>query len=294
MTAFESGHDHNGALVIDLSTEAARALAAEDEAVRDGLADLRSTAEAALRTSPSYIRIRGLGALPPERVEDAFRALSSLFGDLIEQDSDGTVLRRVEDRGTRIGEGKRARYADSRFGGSLHTDGAELPQPVPSRFALLCVRQAATGGELNLVHIARIEQHLAPEVRARLRAPFHFDRRGDQAPGESPTALKEIIFDADGGSGVTYLREYVELGHRHEGVPELSDADHAALDALDAVLRTEELWLTIRMEPGEAAVFDNLRLLHGRTTFEDDAGPRRLLLRTWIRSAARLEETSAR
>jgi alpha-ketoglutarate-dependent taurine dioxygenase len=48
----------------------------------------------------------------------------------------------------------------------------------------------------------------------------------------------------------------------------------------------QDIRLTIRMEAGEAAIFDNLRLLHGRTTFEDAPDRRRLLLRTWIQPGA--------
>jgi alpha-ketoglutarate-dependent taurine dioxygenase len=282
MSAREAGRDHNGALLIAMPADAVRALAGRGGLPVSEADSLRRTAEAALGRFPGYVRVHGLRILPPDQLQDGFVALSSVFGRLIEQDRDGTVVRRVEDHGTKIGEGVRARYADSRFGGSLHTDGAELPQPVPGRFALLCVRQAPVGGELNLVHISQLEPRLTPAQRERLREPFHFDRRGDQRPAEPPTARKGILFDSGGTTGVTYLREYVELGHGHQGVPPLSSADRGALDALDAILNSEKIRLTIRMEAGEAAIFDNRRLLHGRTTFEDDPDRRRLLLRTWI------------
>ncbi|WP_329560605.1 TauD/TfdA family dioxygenase [Kitasatospora sp. NBC_01266] len=289
----EADRDHNGSLIITLPPDTVRALAAKGERQISEAADLCRTAEAALESFPGYVRVRGLGILPPDQLGDALTALSALFGRLIEQDREGTVVRRVEDRGTKIGEGTRARYADSRFGGSLHTDGAELPQPVPGRFALLCVRQAPVGGELNLVHLAQLEPRLTAAERARLRRPFHFDRRGDQDPTEAPTTEKAILFDAGGTTGVTYLREYVELGHEHQHAPPLASADRAALDALDAALGADDLRLTIRLEAGEAAIFDNLRLLHGRTTFEDDQHRRRLLLRTWIQPDDRGERSSA-
>jgi hypothetical protein len=282
----EVERDHNGALIVRLPPDTVRALASKGEPPAGEAADLLQTAKAALERFPGYIRVQGLEVLEPEEVQDTFTALSRLFGRLIEQDREGTLVRRVEDRGTKIGEGARARYADSRFGGSLHTDGAERPQPVPARFALMCVRQAPVGGDLNVVHVSQLEERLDAVDRARLREPFHFDRRGDQEPGEAPTARKAILFDAGGTTGVTYLREYVEKGHGHPHAPALSSADRAALDALDAALDEDDLRLTIRMRAGEAAVFDNLRLLHGRTTFEDDPDRRRLLLRTWIQPDA--------
>lgn len=286
MTVREVQRDHNGALVVKLPPDTVRALASKGEIPLSEAAALLRTAETALERFPGYVRIQGFEILPLDQMEDTFTALSSLFGRLIEQDREGTIIRRVEDRGTKIGEGARARYADSRFGGSLHTDGAERAQPVPARFALLCVRQAPVGGELNVVHLSQLEPRLAGAHRARLREPFHFDRRGDQDPGQAPTAHKAILFDAGDSTGVTYLREYVEKGHDHPHAPALTSEDRAALDALDAALDADDLRLTIRMDAGEAAVFDNLRILHGRTTFEDDPGRPRLLLRTWIQPRA--------
>jgi hypothetical protein len=280
----EVERDHNGALVVKLPPDTVRALASKGEIPAGETAGLLRTAEAALERFPGYVRIQGFEVLPLDQVQDTFTALSCLFGHLIEQDREGTIIRRVEDRGTKIGEGARARYADSRFGGSLHTDGAERPQPVPARFALLCVRQAPVGGELNVVHVSQLEPRLAAAHRARLREPFHFDRRGDQEPGETPTAHKAILFDAGETTGVTYLREYVEKGHGHPHAQALTSEDRAALDALDAALDADDLRLTIRMDAGEVAVFDNLRLLHGRTTFEDGPARPRLLLRTWIQT----------
>lgn len=278
--------DHNGALVVTLPPADVRALATDRWTSTHTATELRRTATSALGSFPGYVQINGLDILPFEQMEGALVALSSLFGRLIAQDREGTVVRRVEDRGTRIGEGARARYADSRFGGSLHTDGAELPQPVPGLFALLCVRQAPVGGELNLVHLSRLETRLTAEECARLRKPFHFDRRGDHLPAEAPTVRKSILFDAGDRAGVTYLREYVELGHGHPDTPPLTSADRAALDALDHAMNAQEIRVAIRMKAGELAIFDNLRVLHGRTTFEDDPGQRRLLMRTWIQPGA--------
>jgi Taurine catabolism dioxygenase TauD, TfdA family len=286
MDGLDITRDQNGALVAVLPPADVSALVSHGGLPAPTAAALRRTAGPALDDFPGYVQIHGLGALTLEEMEGAFTALSSLFGRLITQDREGTVVRRVEDRGTRIGEGARARYADSRFGGSLHTDGAELPQPVPGRFALLCVRQAPVGGELNLVHLSQLEERLTTGERERLRRPFHFDRRGDQLPAEAPTVRKSVLFETGGRTCVTYLREYVEVGHRHPGTPPLTNADRASLDALDNALRAEELRLAIRMNAGEMAIFNNLQLLHGRTTFEDDPTRRRLLMRTWIQPDA--------
>jgi hypothetical protein len=220
-------------------------------------------------------------------LRDVCIQLSSSIGTVLAQDSSGTRLREVADRGTQIGEGASARYADSRHGGSLHTDGAESPMPVPDCFALLCVRQAPVGGALRLVHVEEVVRGMSSraDLLEELRRPFHFDRRGDQGPGESPTTQKPVLFEDSDGLGVTYLREYIEVGHSQPDVPPLTEKQHDALDLLDRILNQSPNAIEGKLAPGEFALFNNKRLLHGRTTFQDDSDPgaKRLLFRTWIR-----------
>lgn len=234
--------------------------------------------------------LTGLAGESADQLGRACLRLSALAGDVIAQDASGTMLRQVADRGSQIGEGRSARYADSRFGGSLHTDGAEAPFPVPDYFALLCVRQAEHGGALRLVHVDQIIDRLSdtPGVLDVLRSPFYFDRRGDQRRCEPPVTAKPVLFPDGDGTGVTYLREYIELGHRHPEVSPLSEDQVRALDALDDVLADPHVGILGKQCPNELALFNNKRILHGRTTFEDVADPvgKRLLFRTWIRRGA--------
>jgi Taurine catabolism dioxygenase TauD, TfdA family len=251
---------------------------------------LQRLIRADVQSRPGFLVLTGLADETPERLRTACMRLSQLAGEVIAQDSKGTTLREVSDRGTRIGEGLSARYADSRLGGSLHTDGAEAPFPVPDYFALLCIRQAPKGGALRLVHVDDVVVRLSssPGVLDVLRSPFHFDRRGDQQYGEPPSTEKPVLFPDGGATGVTYLRDYIELGHRHPHAPPLTDCQVRALDALDEVLADPGTGICGKLSAGEYALFNNKRVLHGRTTFEDAPDPahKRLLLRTWIRRAA--------
>lgn len=231
----------------------------------------------------------GFEVLEPNEQRDAFRMFCLQLGRLIAQDRSGTLIREVQDRGFELGAGRSGRYADTRYGGDLHTDGAEVPAPVPDLFALLCVRQATTGGALQLVHVDELTKRLSRDVADQLRRPFHFDRRGDEPPGEPPTTKKPVLFpDGDGKTCVTYLRRYIELGHKRSEVPDLSPEQVAALDAFDGLLSDPDLAHHERLAAGELAVIDNKHVLHGRTTFEDAPGSsnRRLLLRAWIEQRA--------
>ncbi|WP_170191857.1 TauD/TfdA family dioxygenase [Saccharothrix syringae] len=250
-------------------------------AARDRLADLVARH---LLGEPGALVLTGLPT-EPGAARRAVLRVTGLLGSALPQNREGELVREVRDRGTAIGEGSRARYSDSRLGGSPHTDGAEAPLPAPDVFTLFCVRQSERGGALRLVHVRDLVRELSghPDLLAVLREPFHFDRRGDQGPDEPPTTAKPVLFEQRGRPAVTYLRSYVEKGHAHPHVPPLSREQVAALDLLDRVVESDRIARSGKLREGELALFDNLSLLHGRTEFEDESGHPRLLLRTWVR-----------
>jgi hypothetical protein len=226
-----------------------------------------------------------LTGLPADRKtgERAVLRASRLIGEPAPQNREGTLVREVRDRGMTISQRGRTRYSDSRFGGDLHTDGAEAALPAPDVFILFCVRQSARGGALRCLHLRDIAPALGPDTVSTLRLPFHFDRRGDQQAGEPPTTAKPVLFTQRDRQAITYLRSYIEHGHDHAQVPPLTAGQRAALAALDSVIATSTAILTGKLREGDLALFDNLSLLHGRTEFRDDPDHTRLLLRTWVR-----------
>lgn len=248
--------------------------------------ELRSALLAAVRQHGGFAVLSGFGDVPQRFWRDAFVLLCATIGELMVQDGQGATVREVRDRGTRIGEGH-SRYSDSRYGGSYHTDGAELPFPVPDLFALLCVRPAQTGGHLRLIPVPFVEQRLRqlwPETIQTLSHVYHFDARRAATEEGPRTVTKPIVFSRDGRSAMTYLREYIEVGHAHPGVPPLSPSQWNALDRLDSVLNDPLAWIEGRLLPGEIVVIDNLAMLHGRSEFVEQSDPAlcRLLYRTWI------------
>lgn len=259
------------------------------EAVREEERRLRALVREHVDTGAGFLIMAGLEAAGSDSYEKTLLWASGVLGTVMVQDKDGTRVRQVRNRGTAIGEGESARYADSRDGGHLHTDGAERPFPLPDYFTLLCVRAAKFGGSLRLVPVERLWARLEakPDVLALLQQDFHFDRRGDQLPGEPATTRKPVLFTTENGQrAVTYLRQYIEVGHNRPGVAALTPRQRDALDAFDSALDDPELAIEGRMAEGELAVFNNLRMLHGRTAFDDypDAGRTRLLYRTWVRA----------
>jgi alpha-ketoglutarate-dependent taurine dioxygenase len=236
---------------------------------------------------PGVVVARGLGVTMAPSPAARFAALCRAVGELYPQHPDAPDVREVRDRGTRLAEGATARYSDSRFGGSLHTDGAESAHPLPSRFALVCIRPAARGGDLQLVSAATLHRRLAERSRsavATLHDPFHFDRRGVPGPRREATVVKPVFWHEDSRLCVTYLRGYIDRGHEQLAAPPLDAAQVAALDLMDALLDEPDLVVAGRLRPDDLVVVDNRSILHGRTTFEDDPGDDgRLLLRAWLR-----------
>ncbi|MGW8727374.1 TauD/TfdA family dioxygenase [Streptomyces sp. NPDC055808] len=247
---------------------------------------LRAHAAERLDRRPGCFVLTGLGGLSFAAARHFTVAASRMLGDVMPQDFTGALVREVKDRGVRLDRAT-ARYSDTRQGGNLHTDGFHRPGTVPDYFTLFCVRQAARGGSLVMVHVQDVlaELRARPDVLDVLSRPFHFDTRAD-TPDAPRTVERPVLDFADGSARVHYLREYVEAGHRQEGVPPLTPEQTAALDHLDALLEREELHTLGRLRPGEMVFIDNRSVIHGRTPFEDGeaASEARMMFRTWIAS----------
>ncbi|GGK72805.1 TauD/TfdA family dioxygenase [Mangrovihabitans endophyticus] len=260
---------------------------AGDAAPEDMRAWLRGLGDQHLDGGPGYFVLTGLQHLDEQEMRDFALAASAALGELLPQDSSGTLLREVRYRGVKLGEGATGRYSDSRDGGNLHTDSPHRPTAVPDYFALACVHQAAVGGDLVLVRLADVIHRLRdmPDVLETLRQPVHFDTRDDTA-GVPRTVARPVLEKRNGSEHIRYLREYIELGHRQPGVPGLTAAQTLAFDALDALIESPDLQFVDRLSAGEMTFIDNRWTLHGRVAFEDEAGDsQRLMLRTWIAKA---------
>jgi hypothetical protein len=171
-----------------------------------------------------------------------------------------------------------------------------VPFPLPDYFGLLCVNRALSGGSLQLLSAAAVYRSLefeCPESVAILCRPFHFDRRGDLGPRGEKTVVKPVFFRSGTSICATYLREYINVGHSHPEVPDLTGEQVAALNALDAKLQDRCLSVEGYLDPGDAIFINNLRLFHGRTMFGDHPEPnkKRLMLRTWISGTSRQNDT---
>jgi alpha-ketoglutarate-dependent taurine dioxygenase len=243
---------------------------------------LRRLCDTQVRAGRGFAVVAGPADLARGEARDLTLAASRILGRVMPQDFLGEQVREVRDRGLDIETNPAARYSDTRFGGHLHTDGMHRPGHIPDLFALYCHRPAKRGGDSVFVHVddilARLEHD--PRVVEALSGWFHFDTR--DTSGRFPrTVRRQIIED---GARINYLREYVESGHSTDGVPALTAAQRAALDAVDRILADPALTRHARLDQGQLMIINNRRLVHGRTGFVDFPDPEnaRLLFRTWI------------
>ncbi len=238
-----------------------------------------------LLASPGYFILSGLTHLDEASTRRFVLVVSATLGEPMPDDFSGNLIREVRYRGVALEESATARYSDTRQGGNLHTDGMHRPGAIPIYFTLFCVRQAAVGGALVLVHIDDLVRELRqdPEVVKALCEPVHFDTRADD-PRHPRTVLRPILEIGDQAPQIAYLREYVDSGHRQPGIPSLSTAQIHAMDQLDALLERADLQLHLQLEPGQMIVVNNRTIVHGRTPFEQRSNGEneRLLLRTWV------------
>jgi hypothetical protein len=243
-----------------------------------------------------------------EQAKNGLLIFSQLFGKVIQQNATGLLVKEVKDRSKSYTNDSTSRYSESKYGGNYHTDGAEIPPPLPDFLTLVCIRKSKSGGEFkilnaNEIHNALLEKH--PESITRLHKNFIWDRRGDLGPNGEETFEKPIFsystaahaltlgtdFYTDQNNTLTceYLRQYIDDGYKKsETIQTQEDID--ALNSMDSVLYDDSLAQTILLEPGEILISTNSHTLHGRTNFTDfineDGSPdpkkQRILLRTWI------------
>jgi gamma-butyrobetaine dioxygenase len=156
-----------------------------------------------------------------------------------------------------------------------HTDNP-YRTPVPGIQILQCLQNETSGGFSTLVDsLAVAEQVRAedPEGFALLsRIPVRFEYRDATT---QLVAVKPMI-ELDGRGEMTG----VHYSPRLDDIPLMSEDDtrryHAARKRLGQLFEDPRYELHFRLNPGEMMMFDNNRVLHGRTSFNPAEGHRQL------------------
>lgn len=221
-------------------------------------------------------------------------AASKVLGNLVVQNMTGDKLVLVYDRSRNFSINNRARYHQTREGGSIHTDNVNVSLKW-NYMILSCLSSAMIGGETILLSAKNIYKELSKKFKLAkkiLQQNFYWEKRGI-----SNTFYKAPILKINnrGEPEFRYLRPYLVSAYFKKG-KSLSDKQLYALDVLDALLESPENQYRFYMKPGDLILSLDSEVLHGRTSFSDyyesktihtknksNLPLKRTMVRTWIK-----------
>lgn len=208
-----------------------------------------------------------------------FCGVGAHLGSARSQNAQGHILGHVRDTGADAND-PNTRIYQTHERQTFHTDSADI-------VGLLCLREAKEGGDSLLVSAEAIYNRMrteCPHLLERLFDPIATDRRGEVPEGMEPFMTIPPFSWHDGKLTVFYQRQYIDSAQRFPAAMRLSDDHIAALNAFDALANDPDMYLTMRLQPGDMQFVYNHSQLHDRTGFTDwpDPDQRRHLLRLWL------------
>lgn len=273
------------------SPDGQAALADVVEHAAPQLLELAEAVRGIVATNAACVFINGLGferaaALHGDAVRDALvLALTSAIGEPTNHCADKRVMWPVNSRP--VEAGKQPTFSESLGEAPLHTDSAFSHQP--ERYnALYVIRQSRCGGgQTVLVNGPRFLRDFASTPHG--ADCIRFLRETDYAfrvPDAFFTGQRFITGRILGDDPVIRFRhDCIERGF--ELCPELATKEHRLHYArFRTAAEAHESRAEFLMGDGDMVVFDNTRLLHGRTDYQD---PLRHLIRVRMRARNRAE-----
>jgi hypothetical protein len=230
----------------------------------------------------AVIRNVPVGRYSLDELELLYAGLLSHLGVLITQDTKGTFVEHVADRGMSY-ESIQVRGYMTRAELTPHCDSGDV-------VALLCLRPAKSGGTSQISSSISIYNEILrtrPEYLEPLYRGFHHNIRGNGPAGEweNVTRHRVPVFSYHQGrlSG-RYNLKAIQTAEQLPGVEPLSEFEQEAVAYVGELALRDDLRLDMDLRAGDLQLLNNHTVLHTRTAFEDDEDPEkgRLLLRAWI------------
>ena len=216
---------------------------------------------------------------PTEFSATVFYGIGAHIGAARSQNAQGHLLGHVRDTGADANDPDTRIYQTTERQ-SFHTDSVDV-------VGLLCLQDAREGGDSLLASTATIYNEIQkrrPDLIKWLFQPVATDRRGETPEGEKPWFEIPVLNWYEGHLTGLYQRQYIESAQRFADAPRLTDAQIEALDLFDAIANEPDIYLCMRLAPGDMQFVYNHSNLHDRTGFQDwpDRNQRRHLLRLWL------------
>ena len=156
-----------------------------------------------------------------------------------------------------------------------HTDNP-YRDPVPGIQLLHCLVNESTGGMSTLVDGFAVAEHLrladpaAWKILSTTPVRFHYRDSGTELVHHAP------MIELDSAGNFAGIRFSPRLDYVPLLQPAVLDEFYRARRVLDHLLRSDQFEIRFLLADGELVMFDNRRLLHGRTSFDPQQGIRHL------------------
>ena len=234
-----------------------------------------------LETGSGACMIRGLPVsdYTEEQLRRIFWGVAQYLGTPVSQSAAGECIFSVRDEGFQVGQ-PQARGPNTKKRLSFHTDRCDV-------IGFLCLQQAVAGGDNQLVSSVTLYnsiRELRPDLLSVLMQPFYYARHNVDTGNELPYCRQPIFSFYEGHFAAAYLRVLIDRAYAMPELPDMSAAQHEALDLLEELAADPQLHVTFRQQPGDILLLNNWVTLHRRDEFQDAAEPelRRHLLRLWL------------
>lgn len=221
---------------------------------------------------------------PLEVMVEVYWLLGQFIGRPVAQKWNGEMIYNVRDTGQAYEYGVRGSHTSVEL--VFHTDNA-FARMVPDYVGLLCRYPAAEGGvsrfcSLYTVH-RRMQDRFSGQLE-RLYRPMYFDRQKEHADGAPPVCLAPYFSWSGDRLNARANSSLVRKGYEVAG-QDMDGELVAALDAIDEVCSSEEIWYEAPLYRGQIQYLNNHEVGHYRSEFQDHENPdkRRHLYRLWHR-----------
>ncbi len=221
---------------------------------------------------------------PLDTMVEVYWMLGQYMGRPVAQKWNGEMIYNVRDTGQAYQYGVRGSHTSVEL--VFHTDNA-FARMVPDYVGLLCSHPAVEGGVsrfCSLYTVHGMMQERYPEELARLYQPMYFDRQKEHAEGAPPVCMAPYFSWTGDRLNARANSSLVRKGYDVAG-EEMDAALRAALDAIDEVCASEEIWYEAPLERGQVQYLNNHEVGHYRSEFVDHEDPekKRHLFRLWHR-----------
>jgi hypothetical protein len=223
---------------------------------------------------------------PIDNLLEIYWVLGQCIGRPVAQKWNGQMIYDVADTGADYAYGTRGSYTSVEL--NFHTDNA-FARMVPDYVGLFCRNPAKSGGVSRFCSLYSVHQRmyeLYPEQLARLYQPVLFDRQKEHRDGAEPVCFAPYFSWRNNRLFARANASLIRKGYEVAGVA-MDQALAVALDAIDEVCASAELWYEAPLHRGQVQYLNNHEVGHYRSAFEDydEHERKRHLYRLWHRDS---------